>query len=1329
MHCQALLIACVLLHSPLYAQESKNKQLFAQEKESPPRNNNSISPVLMINEFRRGVEIQVASKRDEQIDYLSKIIKLNADESERPALYFRLGELYWEKAKWFYFRSEETSSQEEKSQLLLESKRYQEEALALYERIVKNYPQYDRLDEVLYYLGVSLVDLNRETEAAQQYRLLIQRFPSSSFIPDAWLAIGEYFFNQNEQDKALKAYARAAEQKSSQTFGFALYKQAWCYVNLGQWQSALMKFREVIFYADWALQLKQTQKLSLRREAQKDWVRAYSHVGDPKEAKNEFIKVGGKDHYRQMLESLSELYTEEGQYAAVIVINKELILDSPGSTRHVVYQSRVVDALARLGDKNRTVLEIRELVRLFVQVKQQAQTKELSKEDRDRVLKDLVQAVELAESSVRKLALSYHQEAKKTKNDEVYALAKELYRGYLSLFPDARYAYEMRFFYAEILYQMHIYEDAGDQYHAVSLLNPQSKDKEVNEESGAQGKYFLISLEEAVRSFDKVIEQYDQIEKETKLKTKKEAAHDKSTSQPVSVLAQKIPEVKQKFLLACASYLKHVPQPAHLDELRYKIGWIYYSYQHFSEALTWFSALVEKSPEHPRASYAAELILDMLNAEKKIEALRFQAQQFYDNPKLGNESFKNRIRLILERGMFERLAEKETKKDYLAAAETYLQFADKYKDSELAEQALYNAAVNYAKAGALDKAILQRRTFVKKYPQSKFAIDAFRANIEAFERMLDFEQAAQELIAFAQAYPRDKFAPDALINAAVYSQTLQRFELAEQAYSLYVSRYKEGADKRLVSFSLCELYALQSLKKEQAIHCFQDFIQQFKDESQEQVSHALYAIAQLLKDKAKSNTQLVRAEAAFKESYNSLPLSQRTQMLKEKRAQMALDELSLRLQSYRQLNFVSVENERKFIKSREAKESLATELKAAFESIVLEYQVSEISLAALFSIGVIYDDLLRAYAEMPLPRGLTEHQKNLFRDGLREKTGPIQALAVTAYQNCLHKANELGIYNQWSKQARQRLTLYLPIQYPVLKEVIPSIFSSWNLVLPVSESMTTQEKEQALKRYAPVLNAVKLRQLDSAAALLLTELKKDSRAQIPLLLLAQIELLRHAPDAAIDYAKRVLLYDAEQLLAYDILLDAFFQKTDLPMVRLASSLILKKAPRRPHVYHVLAQALLKEQKVPAAVGQFLTVLGLDSKYLKTLESLAKLSLDFEDYQNAKQYYSRLLELDPSSLPLRIGLAVSLRGIGQFKESEQIYLKILAENENEPYALIDLALLYHEGLGLLENASKYYERYIGHPLVNADPSVLQVRAWLELLKQQMQRQLVDPKNKK
>ena len=154
------------------------------------------APALQYDQFRLGVELQVASKRREQIDSLSKIISLSPDPKEAPSLLFRLGELYWEESKFFFFEANrkdddlinamnrgdpvgQERAKAEKEELLAKSKEYSQLAVDQYSTIIQKYKEYPRTDEVLYFLGHNLMEAGEERKALVAYGRLIEKFKKS----------------------------------------------------------------------------------------------------------------------------------------------------------------------------------------------------------------------------------------------------------------------------------------------------------------------------------------------------------------------------------------------------------------------------------------------------------------------------------------------------------------------------------------------------------------------------------------------------------------------------------------------------------------------------------------------------------------------------------------------------------------------------------------------------------------------------------------------------------------------------------------------------------------------------------------------------------------------------------------------------------------------------------------------------------------------------------------------------------------------------------------------------------------------------------------------
>lgn len=1005
-------------------------------------------PALKIDSRRAKLESQVSTKRKEQMKLIENILSVSPDETEKPSLYFRRGELNWEESKDYFFKSQEASTNADEERFVAEMKRLQEEAIADYKRVAGDYPGYDRVDEVLYYLGSSLIEVSRSEEASEYYRRLIKEFPQSQYVPDAWLAVGEYFFEKAELDKALKAYQKAEEYNESTVYGFAVYKQGWCYINKGEWDKAMERFRRVIKYADDQVKGGNKARLSLRKEAQKDYVRSYSNVGEGKGAKADFMKVGGKDNYRQMLETLGNYYVDQGKHKDVIALFKDLITDDQESTRNAIYQGRVVEAASRLGNKKYTVVESRQLQKIYLKIKVKADKTE-DKDKKAEIEKDLRQAADVSESTVRRLATSYHQEAIKTKNEDLYGLAAEMYEDYLALFPDTIYAYDLRFFFAELLYKLEEFEKAGEQYSLVVEMRPDPNETDPQKKP----RFLLQAAEEAVRAYDNVVSDLDK----------------KSPPKITGLDPVALPELKQKLITACEKYLFYVPTGPRVVEIRYKMARIYYTYNYFEKAAPAFTEIVRKHPKHETAVYAANLTLDIYNGLKDYDTLEALAREFYELKDLGDAEFKKSVRKVIEASTFKKIEAREKRQDFLAAAEAYMSFVRDFPESEYVEQSTYNAAVNYDKGGKLDKAIATRRLLVEKFPKSPLVPTVMYNIAESFERVADFEQASTEYEVFVQRFPQDKRAQDALFNAGVYRRTLLQYAKATDAFNAYLKAFPNAAEATQVMFTLCEMIE-ERRDWGRAEACYFDFYKRNKARDPDRWLMSQYKRGLIFRDKTKYKKGADEAiedfekQATKKMKELGKEFQAKMGRVNEALASLALARAEIEFAEYKRMNFKNPENVKAFKKSFEDKGARAKATRKTFEQVIVMYREPEQTLASLYYMAEIVRDIIRAFTETPLPKGLTNEQRELYKEELRAQTLPFEEQAIEAYKACVQKANDLGVYNRWSVKALERLHDYRPDEFPLISELrekpgIELTLASGPLVLELPKTAQVAEAE------------------------------------------------------------------------------------------------------------------------------------------------------------------------------------------------------------------------------------------------------------------------------
>src|SRR3954471_23407466 len=458
--------------------EVQAKQTNLTKPEAPPPPKKETQPTLTVDAFRDVKTQEIQKIVDAQISKMRRLITVTqGDDPQKPDFMFRLGELYAEKQR-FNFNQARALDQKifelqpnQRGPLQAQQKTYEAEEQKWLLEAVKSYigatkfRKYERMDEVLFRLAFLLTSVKKEDQAREFFHRLIKDYPNSKYIPDAYLSFAEYYFDKGEMDNALKFYEKVEQFPKSSVYPYAVYKKGWCYINNGDFKTALETFVGVVRMAtEGKVQINKAQKDALIKEAKKDIVKAYAHVGGPDKAWEFFQRTGG-DFAPKMMEALAELYWEQGKFSDSSRVYRKVISQNMESPRICEWQNKVVRNTLSQGTKRDQVQEIERLGAVFDKV---AEMKGVKKDQMEECRNSF-------HDTSKELALIWHKEAQKTKNTDTYALDKYVYKVFLDHFPKDKDAYEMGYYYGELLWTLENWKDAAEQYTKVVEMNPQGK--------------------------------------------------------------------------------------------------------------------------------------------------------------------------------------------------------------------------------------------------------------------------------------------------------------------------------------------------------------------------------------------------------------------------------------------------------------------------------------------------------------------------------------------------------------------------------------------------------------------------------------------------------------------------------------------------------------------------------------------------------------------------------------------------------------------------------------------------------------------------------------
>jgi len=777
---------------------------LTKPKEPAKEKKEQTGPTLTVDAFVGQQRDKINKITDKQIKYMLDLIRNSSeDDQQKPDYYFRLGELLAEKQRNYtmdaraldqkIFDAQQAKNSGLAASLKQKQQKSEKDAENTALQAVKSYvsaskyPKYNRMDEVLFRLAYLLQMIKKEDQAREFFHRLIKDYPQSKYVPNAYLSFAEFYFQKGEMENAGKFYEKVEQFPGSSVFGFALYKKGWVEINLGNFKNALEIFVKVIQLCQNG-KIPKNQAGPLEKEAKKDVVKAYARTPGavPDKAWDFFQRVGG-DYAPKMLESLAELYWEQGMFPESSKIYRKIITLNEASPRLCEWQNKILRNTLSAGNKKDQVQELKRLGNVYEAM--------LKKPD---VKKDVMTECKNSfHDTGKELALIWHKEAQRTKNSDTYQLAGMVYKEFLSHFSQEKDTAEITFYYGEILWQMQAWKEAAETYTKVVQLDP-------------KGKYVKESAYAAVLAWKNALNISDSGEEV-----------DKDKSKEKDLKPRTIPEYQKKMIEAFDTYIKYVPDAPELTKIKYRKARVFYDYNHFDEAIVLFADIVDHHVTDELAIYSANLLLDCLNILKRYKDLLATVEKYLANPVLmKDQEFRKQMVSLKTDSLVAEAKQYEKEKNYKECALSFLAAADTIPDHKDHAQRLYNAGLCFQNARLIGQAIKAREQLAHDHPKDILAQRALFQIAAGYHQLAYYSEAAKRYEEFAKQFPGEKQAFTALGNAYAFRIGLGEFDKAVDDMNSYVKYYgdKKPADAANVVFQMSEVYEKQNKNDELARH-------------------------------------------------------------------------------------------------------------------------------------------------------------------------------------------------------------------------------------------------------------------------------------------------------------------------------------------------------------------------------------------------------------------------------------------------------------------------------------------------------------------------------
>jgi cellulose synthase operon protein C len=642
------------------------------------------------------------------------------------------------------------------------------EAIALYKKLLTEYPSYKDSDQVLYQMARAYDELGRTDEAMETMERAIRANPNSVHFDEVQFRRGEYFFTRRKFRDAENAYSAITNLGArSSYYELALYKLGWTFYKQELYEEALQRYMALLDYkvsSGYNFDQKH-EKEDERRVA--DTFRAvslsFTNVGGPDAVQQYFSSTKSRSYEDRVYSNLGEHYLAKLRYDDAAKTYNAFIALHPFHRAAPRFSMRVVETFTKGGFPKLVLESKRDFASKYGL---QAEYWQHNKPE------ELPEVLAYLKTDLKDLATHYHAEYQSTQeaNEKLanYHEALRWYGDYLKSFPKDAESPTINYRLADLLFENKDFGEAAKQYERTAYEYP------ANAQSAAAGYAAVYAFREQLKVVGK--ESQEAVKHDTVASSIKFADTFPTHAQAAAVLgaaADDLYEMKD-YRAAVGSAQRVIDKyPAAELPIR-RSAWIVVAHGSFELA------------EYPQAEHAYAQVLTVTPESDESRA------KFVDNLAAS----------IYKQGELARNAQ-----DYRAAADHFLRIRTAAPTSTIRPTAEYDAGAALIELKDWKAAAGVLEAFRSTYSKDKMAGEATRLIARAYRESGELSHAAGEYERLASESTDEAVRRESLLVAGDLYQQSNTKDKALDTYRRYVNEFPKPLEPALETrFKISEIY-------------------------------------------------------------------------------------------------------------------------------------------------------------------------------------------------------------------------------------------------------------------------------------------------------------------------------------------------------------------------------------------------------------------------------------------------------------------------------------------------------------------------------------------
>jgi TolA-binding protein len=632
------------------------------------------------------------------------------------------------------------------------------EAVALYKKLLNDYPLYDRNDQVLYQMSRAYEELGRIDEAMAVMQRLAREFPQSRYIDEVQFRRAEYFFSHRKYLDAEEAYTTIVDLGvGSYYYDLALYKLGWTYYKQELYEEAQHRFIALLDHKVSIGYDFNQQKDETERKRTEDTFRVislgFSNLGGADSVVDYFSRYGKRSYENSVYSNLAEFYFDKRRYADASATYNAFVGRNPFHKESPNFHMRVIEIHAAGGFPS-LVLDSKKAFATTYGLTAEY-WKYFEPDDRPDVLTNL-------KTNLTDLANHYHagyQKPRKKEDKPAHFIeALHWYREFLASFPKETESSAINFQLADLLLENRNYHDAAVEYEKTAYDYP------AHEKASEAGYAAVYAYRQHLDA----------------------AAPDQNT-----IVKRKVVGSSMKFV---DTFPKHAKAALVLGAAAEDL----YAMQDFEKALAAGRKLLGR---YPAADIKITCTAWLINAHSSYELQVFNEAEvaYLKVLELLPKDDKTRQSLIdnLAASIYKQGEQANAAEDYRAAADHFLRIGRMAPTSKIRANAEYDGATALIKLQDWNTAATVLVAFRSSFPEHELQPEVTKKIAYVYKENGQLSMAAKEYERIETETKDDTIRRDALLVAAELYVKAEDSNSALTVYRRYVKYFPQPVDLHL----------------------------------------------------------------------------------------------------------------------------------------------------------------------------------------------------------------------------------------------------------------------------------------------------------------------------------------------------------------------------------------------------------------------------------------------------------------------------------------------------------------------------------------------------